>query len=213
MRSWFPGKRPSPATVIALIALFVALSGSAYAALSKNSVSSKQVKNGSLVSKDLKDGKAVTGADVADDSLTGEDLDEATLGSVPAADAASTATNAAHATDADQLGGVAAGGYTRTQWALIDGDGGVLRQSGGITEVNGGVGQFYVNFGSDVSSDPVQVTPVTETADDGSGVSAVVASCMDFNCGLGPKGFYVYVKTSNAAGTANDQAFYITVTR
>jgi hypothetical protein len=66
--------------VIACIALFAALTGGAYAALSKNSVKSKQVKNGSLVGKDLKN-----------DTLTGKQVKEAKLGQVPSAASADTA--------------------------------------------------------------------------------------------------------------------------
>lgn len=42
--------RPSPAMVVALIALFVALSGGAYAAINlpANSVGTKQLKNGAV---------------------------------------------------------------------------------------------------------------------------------------------------------------------
>lgn len=67
----------SYANVMSTIAVFLALGiGGAWAAdqLAKNSVSSKQVKNGSLKSKDLKDGKGVTGADVKDESLTAADI-------------------------------------------------------------------------------------------------------------------------------------------
>jgi hypothetical protein len=49
-------RRPSPATIISLIALFVALGGTSYAAIAlvpKNSVGSAQVINGSLLKKDL----------------------------------------------------------------------------------------------------------------------------------------------------------------
>jgi len=51
-------KRPSPALVLALLALIVALGGTGYAAtqLPKNSVGSKQVKNASVKAKDLKPG-------------------------------------------------------------------------------------------------------------------------------------------------------------
>ncbi|MFT4048589.1 MAG: collagen-like protein [Solirubrobacterales bacterium] len=67
-------KRPSPALVIACLALFVALSGTSYAALKlpknsvgpaqikKNSVSSTKVKDGSLLAKDFKAGQIPTGA-------------------------------------------------------------------------------------------------------------------------------------------------------
>jgi len=48
-------KRPSPALVVALLALIVALGGTSYAAakLPKNSVGSKQVKDSSLKAKDI----------------------------------------------------------------------------------------------------------------------------------------------------------------
>jgi hypothetical protein len=46
----FLSRRPSPAFVISLIALFIALGGTSYAALSlpKNSVGTKQLKNGAV---------------------------------------------------------------------------------------------------------------------------------------------------------------------
>jgi hypothetical protein len=49
-------RRPSPATIISLVALFVALGGTSYAAIAlapNNSVGSAQVINGSLLKKDL----------------------------------------------------------------------------------------------------------------------------------------------------------------
>lgn len=48
-------KIPSPAMIVALVALFVALGGSSYAAvaLKANSVASKQIKNGSIQAADL----------------------------------------------------------------------------------------------------------------------------------------------------------------
>jgi hypothetical protein len=51
-------RAPSPATAISLIALMVALSGTAYAAskLPKGSVGAKQIKTGAVRSTDLKDG-------------------------------------------------------------------------------------------------------------------------------------------------------------
>jgi hypothetical protein len=51
-------RRPSPALVISLIALFVALGGTGYAALKlpKNSVGSRQIKTGAVGSSEVKDG-------------------------------------------------------------------------------------------------------------------------------------------------------------
>jgi hypothetical protein len=49
-------RKPSPATLIALVALFVALGGSSYAALQlpRGSVGTKQLKNGAVTSKKVK---------------------------------------------------------------------------------------------------------------------------------------------------------------
>jgi hypothetical protein len=56
-------RKPSPATAIALLALFVALGGTSYAAIAlpKNSVTSKQVKNRSLRGVDFKRGQLPRG--------------------------------------------------------------------------------------------------------------------------------------------------------
>ena len=80
---------------IALIALFVALGGTAYAAtaLPAGSVGTTQLKK-----------NAVTGAKVKDNSIKGADVLESSLGKVPSAasaDSATSATNATHATSAD----------------------------------------------------------------------------------------------------------------
>ena len=73
---------PSPAAVIACVALFVALGGGAYAA---TQITSQDVKNNSLLSLDLKDGGGVKGVDVKNNSLKGADIDESSLGTVPIA--------------------------------------------------------------------------------------------------------------------------------
>src|SRR4051794_17287236 len=99
-------RRLSPSLMVSVIALVLALGGSALAlpspkthGLKKNSVSSKQVKNESLKGNDVKN-DSLTGADVnegslalpapaansvkgdtvVDGSLTGADVDEASLG-------------------------------------------------------------------------------------------------------------------------------------
>ena len=63
-------RKPSPAMAIALIALFVALGGSAYAL----TITGRDVKNGSL-----------TGADIRRDSLSGRQIKESKVGKVPKA--------------------------------------------------------------------------------------------------------------------------------
>jgi hypothetical protein len=77
---------PSPAMVVACIALAVALSGVSYAAvkLAKNSVGTAHLMNGAVTGKKLA-ANAVTGAKVADNSLRGADINEASLQGVNAA--------------------------------------------------------------------------------------------------------------------------------
>jgi hypothetical protein len=87
--------RPSPAMVVACLALTVALGGTSYAAikLPKNSVGTKQLKTNAVTGPKIK-ANAVTGAKVGNNSLTGADVKEATLATVPAATIAGTAAPA-----------------------------------------------------------------------------------------------------------------------
>lgn len=106
---------PSPAMAVALLALFVALGGSSYAALKINS---GQIVNNSVRSKDLRNND-VRSRDVRNNGLTGTDVNEDTLGTVPNANTAGSAGTAAsagtatNASNANALGGVAPEGYVR----------------------------------------------------------------------------------------------------
>jgi hypothetical protein len=103
-------RRPSPSMAVALLALFVALGGSSYAALK---VSGKQIVNNSVRSSDLRNND-VRSADVRNNGLTGADINEARVGTVPKATTATNATKAATADNASALGGIAPGGYVQT---------------------------------------------------------------------------------------------------
>jgi hypothetical protein len=87
-------RRPSPALIVAITALVVAMAGTAFAAtqLPKNSVGSKQLKK-----------DAVTGAKVKNGTLTGSDINLASLGKVPSAGNAESATLADRALTADSV--------------------------------------------------------------------------------------------------------------
>lgn len=84
--------RPSPAMIVAIIALIAALSGSAYAALGKNSVGSRQLKAKSVTTGKIAN-NAVNSAKVAKGSLSGEDINISALGTVPSATSAQSAGN------------------------------------------------------------------------------------------------------------------------
>jgi hypothetical protein len=95
---------------VAVLALFIALSGTAYAAtLPRNSVGTAQLKKSAVTAPKLRKNAvtaakirsdAVTGAKVKDGSLTGSDLNVSTLPKVPAATTADSATKAATADSA-----------------------------------------------------------------------------------------------------------------
>jgi hypothetical protein len=96
--------RPSPAMVVACIALAVALGGTSFAAieaLPRNSVGAKQLKRNAVTGAKIK-ANAVNGAKVSNNSLTGADVNEATLGTVP---------TAASAAPSGAAGGALAGTY------------------------------------------------------------------------------------------------------
>jgi hypothetical protein len=133
--------RPSSAMVVACISLFVAMGGVGYAAATidsgdivNNSVRSKDVRNGDLRAKDLKP-----------DTLGGGRIKESKLGKVPSA------------TDADSLGGTAAGEYLKSNargvavaGATIASDGTVRswfnRAGGAPTVQDTGTGDYMVTF-------------------------------------------------------------------
>jgi hypothetical protein len=111
-RTW----RPSPALVIAIIALCVALTGTAWAALGKNSVGSRQLKSKAVTTGKIAN-NAITGAKVASNTLTGADINLSQLGTVP------NASNAQTAQDAKTVGGHAAecpGGSTLIRGVCFD---------------------------------------------------------------------------------------------
>jgi hypothetical protein len=151
---------PSPALVIAVIALIVALGGTSYAAfkLPKNSVGTKQLKNSAVTTKKLRK-HAVTASKLKLKGLTVPSAGHAT--------SADSATNASHAGSADSatnaanLGGAPASAYEpRPQWALVASDGTIVAQSGGITinAANASSGQYFVDFGTSVANRPASVT-------------------------------------------------------
>jgi hypothetical protein len=78
MSRWARRLVPSPAMVVALVALFVAMGGSAYALV----ITGKSIKNGTVTNKDLKD-RSVTGNDMNENSVGGGAIKESSLATVP----------------------------------------------------------------------------------------------------------------------------------
>ena len=86
------GKRPSASLVISILALFVALGGSAYAA---SKIGSKDIKKNAITAAKIKK-NAVTTTKLRNGAVTGAKIKESSLEPVPSAVNATNATTAAH---------------------------------------------------------------------------------------------------------------------
>jgi hypothetical protein len=107
-------RRPSPALVIACLALFLSLGGVSYGVatgfidsreIKNNTIRSKDVRNNTLRTFDIRNNEvrgfdirnsSVQGRDVAFNTLTGADISEADLAKVPSAGTADSAITAAN---------------------------------------------------------------------------------------------------------------------
>ena len=115
---------PSPAMIVALVALFVAMGGSAYALV----ITGKSIRNGTVTGKDLRD-RSITGKEAQRDSFGANAIKEGDLGIVPQA--------------------LLAHGSAR--FAVVNGSGQVVRGRG-ATAARTGNGRYQVIFGSDIRS-------------------------------------------------------------
>jgi hypothetical protein len=107
---------PSPAMIVACVALFIAMGGTSYAAatLAANSVGSKQLKKNAVTSAKIKNA-AVTGAKVKDGTLAGTKLADATIATAKLADASVTGAKLADASvDAAKVGAIPGARVRRT---------------------------------------------------------------------------------------------------
>jgi hypothetical protein len=148
-------RRPSPALIVSLIALFLAAGGTTYAlTLPPGSVGPAQLRLGAVVSSRLYPGAvansrmgsgAVTFSKLADHQLTAQKIrDGSLLGR----------SLAAHTITGAQVN-VSTLGVTR--FALVNADGTIATQSGGISVAKAG-SQTILGFGSSVAGRPVLAT-------------------------------------------------------
>ena len=112
---WLSGRRPSPALIVASIALFVSLSGVSYAVatgfidsreIKNNEVRSVDLRNNQIRTRDLRNNEVrgidirnstIQSRDVAINAIQGVDVKEDTLAKVPSAATADSATTAGSA--------------------------------------------------------------------------------------------------------------------
>ncbi|MDX6409042.1 MAG: hypothetical protein QOE13_2113 [Gaiellaceae bacterium] len=182
--------RPSPAMVIACLALLLALGGTGYAAikLPKNSVTTVQVKDFSLLSRDFKRGQLPAGA-AGPTGPTGP---------------------------AGPAGPAGASGSTTSKWALVRPDGGIVAQSGGITlAAKPSAGTYILSFGSAVTGKPILASAAyaADASDQRGATSAGPCSSTTEGrtCPTSDNTSTAYVQTRSSAGSPADHAFYIVV--
>ncbi len=128
--------RPSPAMVVASIALFLAIGGIGYAAAT---IGTNDIKNGAVTAKKLHK-KAVTRKKIKNNAVDSAKIED---GAVSREDQS-----------ADQ----------RTLWAAVQSNGTIADQSGGISVTALGGGGYVVDFGEDVSGRALVATGVNARA-------------------------------------------------
>jgi hypothetical protein len=163
-------RAPSPAMVVALIALFISLGGSAYAVAT---IGSDDIINGSIRNRDFKDG-TLRGQEAKRDGFGGGAIKESTLGQVPSAGAAVVAEGLRH--------------------AVISNVGGTVRGRGVASSALAGDGQYQVVFDRDVRNCVYNATLGDESAAGaGNGQISVTSAAANVN------GVRVVTRNSNGA--------------
>jgi hypothetical protein len=190
--------RVSPAMVIACLALALTLGGSAYAAvrLAANSVTTREVKNHSLLAVDFKAGQLPRGAQG------------------PAGPAGQTGP-AGPAGANGATGAAGPSGASNVKWALVKADGTIASQSGGLSVTSHSSGQYILDFGSAVNTKLI-VASYGFASDSSVRGSLIAGPCggtaEGFACASSNDTSHVIVRTYNPANAAlEDHSFYVEV--
>ncbi len=186
MRNKMKWRRPSPAMIMALIALFVAFGGTVYAG---TKISGKTIRKNSE-----------PGNRIKKDTVTGKQVKESTLGQVPSAAAANSATTATTATTARSL----------TLFAHVNANGTVDgANSLGISSanVNNATTGTYCFRGLPFA--PKGFAAVGE--DTPASATNVTFELQPNNVLFCPAGTQLDVEVSTDAGAYTNKAFYITI--
>jgi hypothetical protein len=177
--------RPSPAMIVALLALCLAVGGTAVAAvkLGKNAVKTKNIKNGAVKESKLA-GNAVTEGKIAASAVTEGKI-------------------ASGAVSQGKLGASAKSIWVETE---LGSNTAIKNQSGGVTITDGpGAGQAIVNFGTDITNRAIAVTPSINLGS----VDVEYGRCVDIGCGAStdnPNAINVITFASDT-GTTVDSGF------
>jgi hypothetical protein len=179
---------------VACLALLLALGGTGYAAsiaLPRNSVTTVQVKDFSLLERDFKRGQVPAGP----------------VG--PAGPAGPTGP-------AGPAGPAGASGSASVKWVLVRPDGGIAAQSGGITlAAHPSAGVYILSFGSVVAGKPILSAGANAgDASDQRGetsASPCAGGSEGRTCSSSDTTSSIFVETRSNAGVPADHAFYVAV--
>jgi trimeric autotransporter adhesin len=214
--------RPSPALIVALIALFVGMSTTGYAAvrLAANSVTSAKIKNGQVKTADLGNDavtaaklarKAVETESLVDEAVTTPKLDAGAVTTDRLGDSAVTTPKLANgAVSSDKI---ADGSVTKAKlakgagplFAVIEANGTKARASAEfVSSTRVTTGSYEVQFDRPVNNCAYGVQQAGSTT----GVSIGFASAVRRS----GKDNGVFVRTTTIAGAAADRPFHLMVT-
>ena len=179
-------RRPSPATIIALLALFSSLGGVSYG-VATGSINSREIKNNSIRGKDVRN-RSLTGTEIKKNKLGGGAIKESSLGTVPSAGSAGAAD--------------VAGGHTHQ--AVVNASGALARGRNVTFAVRTGTGLYQVLFNRDVRG-CVYVGSVGGTTTGSPPQGMFSANSLATN------GNGVVVRTLNDQGAATNRPFHLIV--
>jgi hypothetical protein len=180
-------RAPSPAMVVALIALFVSLGGSAYAVAT---IGSDDIINGSIRNRDFKDG-TLRGQEAKRDGFGGGAIKERSLD-----------TSSLNVSRLPQVPSAAFAEGVRH--AVISNTGGTVRGRGATSSARVGTGIYEVIFDRDVRACVYVATLGDESAaGPGNGQVSVTSAPGNVNG--------VRVRTRNSAGADDDRSFHLIV--
>jgi hypothetical protein len=186
--------RPSPSMVIACLALLLVLGGTGYAAtkaLPRNSVTTVQVKDHSLLARDFKQGQLPRGP----------------IGPVGPQGPAGPA---------GPQGPAGPSGTANMKWVLVRPNGSVAAQSGGISVgAHPSAGNYLVNFGSAVTGKAIIASGAYNNDPSDQRGETTAGPCGTGEDRTCPTGFnttsYVFVQTRSSDGTPTNHSFYVLV--
>jgi hypothetical protein len=203
--------RPSPAIVIACVALLLALGGVSWAAtalprnsvgtaqLRNNAVTSSKVRNHSLLRVDFKNGQIPRGArgPVGPAGPTGATGPKGTTGA------------------RGPTGPAGSAGAANIKWALVRADATIVAQSGGISMTSHSTGNYILDFGGAINSKLILASAAQAGGDTGARGPVSAGPCGGTPegsvCGSGNDTSHLRVQTFNAGDVAGDRAFYVAV--